>query len=121
MNSTVPETEGIPMEDDRLHLLDKGFETGEVVVANQHNHWLVSTFKTCEVTPDTHLAYMRALSARWNAVADALAEYDNPHKSITRQSVAHARSRTHNGTSCARCAQGSTGSQGTRRDRAGDG
>jgi hypothetical protein len=58
---------------DRFHVLDKGFGTGEIVVSNQDNWWLVSTFKTCEVSADEHETAVRALVESFNACRDALA------------------------------------------------
>lgn len=55
---------------DRLHLLAKGFEDGEIVIANQDNGWLVSTFKTCEVSAEEHENLVAAMVERWNAVDD---------------------------------------------------
>jgi len=56
------------MANERLHLLNKGFETGEIVVANQDNTWIASTFKTCDVSPEEHEALMRDLIASYNAI-----------------------------------------------------
>lgn len=63
----------------RLHLTKDGpgFEDGEIVVTDESNGWLVSTFKTCEVSADEHEALMRSLVASYNACRDALAQLDD--------------------------------------------
>lgn len=63
----------------RLHLTKDGpgFDAGEIVVTDQDNGWLVSTFNTCEVSAEEHEAIMRDLVAGYNACRDALAELDN--------------------------------------------
>ena len=58
----------------RLHLTTKGpgFDDGEIVVTDQDNGWLVSTFKTCEVSPEAHEALVSNLVDRFNAAEDIM-------------------------------------------------